>query len=89
MILNVDTNTERELLSIVEILKEFQSILLGYEIEIHTDHKKLVHETTLTSSDRVTRWRFIVEEYGLEMKHITGPENVVTDVLSRLPMVEQ
>ena len=47
------TTTERELLSIVETLKEFKTILLGYEIDIYTDHKNLVHETTLMSSDRV------------------------------------
>ena len=37
------TKTETELLSIVEYLKEFCTILLGYKIKVHTGHKNLVH----------------------------------------------
>ena len=79
------TTTEKELLSIVETLKEFKTILLGYKIEVHTDHKNLVHETFLMSSDRVMRWRLIIEEYGPEIFYIPGPKNIVADALSRLP----
>ena len=81
------TTTERELLSIVETLREFKSILWGQRIKVYTDHKNLIHAACGMSSDRVQRWRLLLEEYGPEILYIKGEHNTVADALSRLDMI--
>jgi len=81
------TTTERDLLSIVEVLKEFRNILLGQQICVHTDHENLMYKTF--NSDRVMRWRLYIEEYSPDLKYIKGEHNVVADALSRLEMDEE
>ena len=81
------TTTERELLSIVETLKEFRNILLGQQIRVYTDHKNLTYKTFNT--ERVMRWRLILEEFGPELIYIQGDKNIVADALSRLEIAEK
>ena len=76
------TTTERELLAIVETLKEFRNILLGFKVRIYTDHKNLTYAQFNT--ERVMRWRLILEEYGPEIIYLPGHLNTVADALSRL-----
>ena len=76
------TTTERELLAIVETLKEFRNILLGHQIIVYTDHKNLTYKNFNT--ERVMRWRLIIEEYGPTLQYIKGNKNVLADALSRL-----
>ena len=78
------TTTERELLAIVETLKEFRNILLGQEIIVYTDHKNLTYKNFNT--ERVMRWRLVLKEYGPKLEYIKGESNVVADALSRLEM---
>ena len=80
------TTTERELLSIVETLKEYRNILLGHEIEVHTDHKNLVYKHFNT--ERVMHWRLLLEEFGPKLLYIKGTNNIVADALSRLNLTE-
>jgi hypothetical protein len=76
------TTGEQELLSIVETLRELRNIILGYKIIVQTDHKKITYAKS--TSDRVMRWRLLIEEFGPEFRHIKGKHNLIADALSRL-----
>lgn len=79
------TVTELELLSIVELLKEFKGMLLGYKVEVWTDHINLTRDNLgLATSDRVHRWRLLLNEYDVDIKYIKGENNTVADAISRL-----
>ena len=64
------TTTEKELLSIVASLKEFRNIILGHQIKVYTDHKNLTYK--MFNTERIMRWRLIIEEFGPELKYIKG-----------------
>jgi hypothetical protein len=84
-VLNRDIQTgEQELLSIEGNLREFPNILLGYKIIVHTDHKHLTYAKS--TSDRVMRWRLLIEEFGPELRHIKGRHKLIADALSRLDL---
>ena len=81
------TVIELELLTIVETLQEYCTILLGHIIHIYTDHKNLTFSNFTT--DRVRHWRLIVEEYCPEIIYFPGTKNVVPDFLSHQPFADQ
>jgi len=81
------TTGEQELLSIVETLKEFQNILLGQKVVIHTDHLNLLYSKL--ASNRLIRWRMMLEEFGPTVQHIAGTTNIVADALSRLEIEQK
>jgi RNase H-like domain found in reverse transcriptase len=64
------TTTERELLAIVETLKEFCDILLGHKIRIFTDLQNLTYK--ICSTECVMRWHLLMEEFGPELIYIKG-----------------
>ncbi len=68
--------TEIELLAIVETLKE-----LRQDIKVYTDHKNLTRDALGLTSDRVYRWRLLLEEYAPEIIHIKGIHNTLADAV--------
>ena len=69
----------------METLKEFRKILMDQRIVIYTDHLNLLYNNEV--SQRMVRWRQLLEEFGpCKIRHINGIQNVVTDGLSKLVM---
>jgi hypothetical protein len=73
-----------ELLAIVETLKEFKGMLRGQRLNVYTNHKNLTRDGLGLTSDRVTHWRILLEEYAPEIIYIKGIHNTVADAISRL-----
>ena len=78
------TKTEKELFVIVECLKQFRGIIFGYVINIFSDHDNMIYAATLSEYQRVIRWRLIIEEFGNNIQHIAGVDNIVADTLNIL-----
>ena len=71
------------MLSVVEALKEFRTIVHGHPIDVCTDHKNWACDKKLTNA-RVMRWRLLIDEYAPNIIYLPGEHNVVADALSRL-----
>ena len=59
-------------------------MLWGQKIKVYTDHKNLITDALGTASDRVYRWRILLEEFAPEIVYIKGIHNTVADAISRL-----
>ena len=53
-------------------------------LRIFTDNKNLTCQKLNTN--RVLRWRLIIEEYGPDIEYIKGEKNIVADTLSRFTL---
>ena len=75
-----------ELLAIAERLKVFKAMLWGQRIKVITDHKNSIQYALGLTSDQVSWWRLLLEEYGPEIVHIKciHNHNTVANAISRL-----
>ena len=76
---------EKELLSVFEGLKAFDGVVRGTKIIVHTDHLNLLYDGN--PSQRMKRWRMLIEEYHPTFVHVKGKNNDAADALSRLDML--
>ena len=60
---------DKEMLCIVETLKEYRDILWGARIYVHTDHINLTRQNI--SSNRILTWRMLCEEFSPIFKYIS------------------
>ncbi len=55
---------------------------MGPEKKVFTDHANLVRDALGLTSDRVYRWRLLLEEYKPKIVYIKGIHNTVADAVS-------
>ncbi len=68
----------------METLKELKEMLWGQDIKVYTDHKNLTRDALGLTSDRVYRWRLLLEEYAPAIIYIKGIHNTVVDAILQL-----
>ena len=59
-------------------------MLWGQRLKVYTDHKNLIQDALGLTSDRVYRWRLLLEEFGPKIVYIKGIHNTVADAISCL-----
>lgn len=79
---------EKELYAIVKTLYHFINIILGYSIEVLTDNKNCIFKAK-DNTNRIERWKILLNQFDLTIKSISGEENVIADTLSRCLVAEK
>ena len=78
--------TGRELLAVVNFVRQFKEYLLGRKFLIRTDHAALTWlRRTPEPIGQQARWCEILEEFDIEIKHRPGKQHGNADALSRRP----
>ena len=78
---------ELEMYAVVRAVEHFRVFLLGKEFLLRTDHAALRNllKRDLPPTTRVERWILRLSEYTFRIEHQKGQDNIIADVLSRLP----
>jgi len=79
------TTTEKELLAVVFALEKFRSYLLGSPVVVFIDHAALKYLLKKAESKpRLIRWMLWIQEFDLEIRDMSGAQNLFTDHLNRI-----
>jgi RNase H-like domain found in reverse transcriptase len=77
---------EKEILSIVETLKEYPTMLYGFlHLYVYTDHKNNTFNNLHTQ--HVLRWWLFLEDYAVKFCCIIGESNSLADALLIFPLM--
>ena len=79
--------TEKELLAVVWSLKKFRHTILGFPVQIITDHRPVVDlfkKRAFVENSKFNRWFISVLEFNPDFKYIPGRYNTIADGLSRV-----
>jgi hypothetical protein len=76
---------EQELLAIVESLKQFRHLLIGFQFRIFTNHKGLEWISTQSKlSPRQVCWLEALSEFDFKIIYVPGEDNILVDALSQI-----
>ena len=79
--------TDKEMYAIAWGLKHFRSLIMGYDVQVYTDHKPLKNDLKTNAKDPTgRRARFLVtlQDFKAEINYLPGPRNAAPDALSRI-----
>ena len=80
------STTERECLALFWGLRKYKHLILGYKVNILTDHKPLLdlyRKREFVNNSKFNRWFLAILEFSPELKYIPGKYNTLADGLSR------
>lgn len=78
---------DRELLSAYNAVRYFRHFLSGRKFTIYTDHKPITFaflQNPDKASPRQARHLDLIGQYTTDIRHISGTENIIADLLSRI-----
>ena len=81
------STVEKECLALILALQHFEVYVTysSFPIIVYSDHNPLVFLHKLRSKNqRLLRWRLMLQEFNIIVKHIRGKDNLIADCLSRM-----
>jgi transposase InsO family protein len=82
---------DREMLAVIETVKQFSHYIKNQPVVLYSDHESLTHfftQAALHTNDRMSRWLDILQGLDLQLHHVAGKANIVSDALSRIEQDE-